>query len=94
MRVPEWIWIFLLVVNLLGFILMGFDKRRARAKGMRVDEGILLGTGIVFGSVGVLLGSKVFHHKTRVKAFSLTLPLLILLQLSWFWLFYKNGFVF
>ncbi len=91
---PKWIWIFLLAINISGFILMGFDKRRAKIKKMRVDEGILLGVAIIFGSVGVLLGSKIFHHKTRIKAFSFTLPLLILLHLSWFWLFYKNGYTF
>lgn len=91
---PKWIWIFLLAINLLGFFLMGFDKNRAKkAKKMRLDEGILLGTAVLFGSVGVFLGSKIFNHKTRVKVFSLTLPLLILLHFSWLWLLYRNFFM-
>lgn len=92
---PKWVWIFLLVINLLGFFLMGIDKNRAKkAKKMRINEGILLGIAVFFGSLGVFLGSQAFYHKTKVKAFSITLPLLILLHLSWLWLFYRNFFMF
>lgn len=87
---PDWVWIFLGVVNLLGFLLMAIDKKLAeKASKKRIDEGFLLLTAVLFGSLGALLGSRIFRHKTRIKAFSLTLPMLILLHASWFWLLFK-----
>ena len=57
--------LFLLITNLITFIVFGIDKRKAVKGRWRIPEKTLLLTGLVFGSVGQLLGMKVFRHKTN-----------------------------
>ena len=57
--------IFLLITNLITFIVFGIDKRKAVKGRWRIPEKTLLLMGLVFGSVGQLLGMKVFRHKTN-----------------------------
>lgn len=70
----------LLVINVLGFALMGFDKGRAVNGGYRVPERQLLLTALLGGAAGVWLGMCLFRHKTRHLLFSLGVPLLLILQ--------------
>ncbi|MDD2213500.1 MAG: DUF1294 domain-containing protein [Oscillospiraceae bacterium] len=75
------LWLYLLVINLLTFILFGVDKYKAVHGLWRIREAVLLGFSLAGGSVGGLLGMWVFQHKTRVPQFCLGLPLLALVQL-------------
>ena len=56
---------FLGVMNLIAFILMGADKRRAERKRWRIPEKTLFLSAIFGGSLGSLLGMYFFRHKTR-----------------------------
>lgn len=67
-------------INLLGFTLMGLDKAKAKLNQWRIREGTLLGIAVAFGSFGVYLGLMVFHHKTHHKTFTITLPVLMVIQ--------------
>ncbi|MDR0929495.1 MAG: DUF1294 domain-containing protein [Oscillospiraceae bacterium] len=68
-------------VNLLSFALMGADKRRARRGMRRIRERTLLLVCALGGGLGGWLGMQVFRHKTRHYKFTLTVPVLMLLQL-------------
>jgi uncharacterized membrane protein YsdA (DUF1294 family) len=69
---------YLLAVNILEFLLMGSDKRRAKKGAWRIPERTLLLTALFGGSVGGVLGMAVFRHKTRHWYFALGLPLMLL----------------
>ena len=56
---------FLIITNLATFIAYGVDKRKAVKDRWRISEKTLLMMGLMFGSVGQLLGMKVFRHKTN-----------------------------
>ena len=56
---------YVLLINLLLFLLMGMDKRAAKRKKWRIPERRLLILGIVGGGIGGILGILVFHHKTH-----------------------------
>ena len=76
----------LVLINVLTFLIFGLDKWKAKRKEKketvrRVPEKNLLLMAAVGGSVGVLLGMKVFHHKTLHKAFRLGVPLILALQI-------------
>lgn len=58
----------LLAVNVLSFLLMGADKRRAREGRRRIRERTLLLVAACFGALGGTLGMFFFHHKTRKPA--------------------------
>ena len=50
-------------------------------KKLFVCTGALLLLAAAGGSIGALLGMKVFHHKTLHKAFQLGVPLILALQI-------------
>lgn len=78
---PPAAWIGLGLINCLGFILMGIDKWKAkRGSSKRIRERTLWGVAVFFGAPGVYLGLRCFRHKTLHRAFTVNLPLLILLQ--------------
>ena len=44
--------IYILIMNVIGFCLMGLDKHRARTRQWRVPEKILFGAALLGGSAG------------------------------------------
>lgn len=81
---PLGIW--LLAVNLLTFLIFGWDKFKAKWKerhqdARRVPEKTLFLLSALGGSLGALAGMRVFHHKTLHKAFRFGIPAILVLQL-------------
>ena len=70
----------LVVMNLISFFLMGYDKQRAQKKQWRVPEKVLFLSTILFGALGGTLGMFVFRHKTKHWYFRVFFPLLLVLQ--------------
>jgi len=71
-------WLFIL--GLLGFTLMGFDKRRARTRGRRVPERTFFELALIGGALGIVAGAFVFHHKTAKASF---LVVVIVIAIGW-----------
>ena len=71
---------YLVGINLLGFFLMGLDKRRSKRNRWRISEVSLFLPAILGGSLGALIGMHLFHHKTRHWYFRLGLPAVLVLQ--------------
>lgn len=74
--------VWLAVINLLTFIVYGADKRRARKGKWRVPEKTLFLLPLLGGSIGALLGMRVFHHKTRHWYFVWGIPAILLAQIA------------
>lgn len=74
--------LYLLLINLIGFVLMGVDKRRAKRDQWRISEKTLFLPPLLGGTVGAILGMRVFHHKTKHWYFRYGLPALLVLQLA------------
>ena len=53
------------VMSVFTFLLYGIDKWKAKREKWRIKEKTLLISSVFFGSVGALLGMKVFRHKTK-----------------------------
>lgn len=68
------------ILNLVGFLLMAVDKRRARKHRWRIPEHTLFAVALLGGSVGSLLGMYLCHHKTRHWYFVVGMPLILILQ--------------
>lgn len=72
----------LIVINVLTFFIYGIDKWKARRNKWRISEAVLLWLAVAGGSIGALLGMKVWHHKTMHKKFKYGLPAILLLQVA------------
>lgn len=73
--------------NLLGLILMGADKSRAKRGAWRVPEKTFFFLALLGGSVGCWAGMYLFRHKTRHWYFVIGMPTILILQiLLAFWL--------
>ena len=82
--------VWLLVINLVTFAVYGADKRRAKRGAWRVPEKTLFLLPLLGGSVGALLGMRVFHHKTKHWYFVWGVPAILLAQLALAaWLLYR-----
>lgn len=86
--------IYLILMNLIGFGLMGVDKQRARRRDWRIPEKVLFGAALLGGSVGAWAGMYLFHHKTRHWYFVVGMPLILAAQLAaGVWLAGNSGLV-
>ena len=62
----DYIYYYLLAVNILAFVLFGIDKQKARRNLWRIPEKTLLLSALIGGSAGAILGMQFFHHKTYI----------------------------
>ncbi len=78
---------FYLLINLLSFSLMVFDKGRSQREGQRrISEKDLFFWAISLGALGVLAGMRFSRHKTRKWQFSLGIPLALVQNWALLWL--------
>ena len=92
-----WLFIWLIVINLVAFLTFGLDKLKAKQKEKRenirrIPEKTLFLLAILGGSVGALLGMKVWHHKTLHKSFRFGIPAILILQIvspAGLWLYWN-----
>lgn len=84
---------YLLVINLLAFVLMGWDKRQAKRQAWRKSEQSLLTVAALGGSLGIYAGSRAWHHKTQKQPFKRYFYGIVLVQLvlllGGFYLYYQ-----
>ena len=69
------------IMNIVAFVLMGYDKRCACQGKWRVPEKLLFLVTACFGGLGGVLGMKVFPHKTQHWYFKVFFPVLLILQI-------------
>ncbi|NLK27842.1 MAG: DUF1294 domain-containing protein [Clostridiales bacterium] len=81
---------YLIMINLIGFISMGIDKRRAIHDQWRIPERRLLIIAFLGGGVGTLLGMSAFRHKTKHIKFVLLVPLASFLYAILCFYLFKN----
>ncbi len=72
--------IYLAVINIAAFTLMGIDKHGAIEHKWRIPEKTLFLTAILLGSMGAILGMNVFRHKTKHMSFMIGMPLIFIIQ--------------
>ena len=71
---------YLLLINIVTFLVFAIDKRRAVKRKWRIPEKTLLGLSLIGGSAGGLIAMYYFRHKIRKPAFAYGLPMMLLVQ--------------
>ena len=72
---------YLIVINLIGFALMGIDKSKAKKHAWRIPEKTLFLASLLGGSIGTWAGMYVFRHKTKHWYFVVGMPAILILQI-------------
>lgn len=72
----------LALINLAAFGAMGVDKRRAKRDAWRIRERTLFLLALFGGSVGAIVGMRIFHHKTRHWYFVVGMPAILIVQIG------------
>lgn len=80
---------YVILMNLIGLLAMGMDKLKARRRKSRIPERTLFILALLFGSVGILIGMYLFHHKTKKLRFSIGIPVILVVQLLLVGLLYQ-----
>ncbi len=78
--------IYLIIINLVSFILYGLDKSFSKLKKWRISERGLFLLSLFGGGVGSLIGMILFRHKTKKIKFYIWNIIMIGI---WFYLCYK-----
>lgn len=74
--------IYLMVVNVVLYAMMGIDKYKAKMEKRRIPERTLFTLAIIGGGLGGTLGMYGFRHKTKHWYFQLFFPLLMIAQVA------------
>ena len=72
---------YIIVVNIVTFLVYGIDKWKAKQGSWRISEATLLILAVIGGSIGALLGMKVWRHKTQHKKFKYGVPAILIIQI-------------
>ena len=75
----QYLAVYLIVMNVIAFIIYGADKVKARRGQWRVSERTLLTLAALGGAGGAWLAMHVFRHKTKHRKFTVCVPLFIVL---------------
>lgn len=73
--------LYLLLMNAAAFVLMLVDKIKAVNSQWRIPERTLIGSAVLGGSAGALLGMYAFRHKTRHTKFTIGIPAILFVQI-------------
>ena len=76
------IYTFIAILNVITFLIYAIDKWQAKKNRWRIPESILLLLAVLGGSIGALMGMKIWHHKTMHKKFKYGIPLIMILQIG------------
>ncbi len=80
---PRWdvVFAWLIAINIVAFLTLGYDKAIAPTRATRVPEAILLALTALGGSIGAVIGRLLFRHKTQKATFQPAFWLCVILSI-------------
>lgn len=70
-----------LCINIIVFILAGYDKNQARKNKRRIPENTLFFFEAIGGTIGLLLAMLFFRHKTSKSSFIIKFSAIVFIQI-------------
>ncbi|MGY5861301.1 MAG: DUF1294 domain-containing protein [Candidatus Thorarchaeota archaeon] len=80
---------YLIAVNILAFILMWYDKGKAKKKERRIAEVSLLLLSFIGGALGLFIGMYKFRHKTLKRSFRAVAIIGLFVSLLIYWIAFR-----
>ncbi len=75
------IMIYLIIINIIGFLIMYIDKQRAKKGKWRIPEKTIFIITVLGGGIGTISGMYAFRHKTQKLHFTIGLPTITILEI-------------
>lgn len=72
--------IYIIIINLIAFLAMYIDKKRAKWGKWRIKESTLFILVLLGGGIGGIAGMKTFRHKTKKMRFVIGFPLILIVE--------------
>lgn len=69
---------YLLIINIITFIIYGIDKLKAIKHKQRIREKTLIFLALIGAPLGAYMGMILFHHKTKKKKFTILIPIMLI----------------
>ena len=77
--------IYLIIINIIGFLVMYIDKQKAKKGKWRIPEKTIFIITVLGGGIGTISGMYAFRHKTQKLHFTIGLPTITILEII-FWI--------
>lgn len=81
METIYWLISYVVIINIVAFIMMGIDKWKAKKRAWRIPEATLFILAGVGGSIGAIAGMYTFRHKTKHRSFTWGMPAILIAQI-------------
>ena len=79
---------YLALINLIGFIIMGVDKSKAKKDAWRIPEKTFFIVSLLGGGLGSWIGMYAYRHKTKHWYFVVGIPAIFFIEVILFcWLY-------
>ena len=78
---PKNILIYLVVINLMAFLAMWWDKRRAQKGEWRISEAGLFTLVLLGGGIGGIAGMYTFRNKKKKLRFTIGFPTILITEI-------------
>ena len=88
--ITKYLIIYLIIINLIAFLAMFLDKRKAKYGKWRIPEQTLFIVALIGGSIGAIAGMYTFRHKTKKLRFSIGFPVILILQILLVFMVYND----
>lgn len=73
--------IYLIILNLIAFLAMLIDKKKAKYGRWRISEKALFILVLLGGGIGGIAGMYTFRHKTKKPAFYIGFPFILIFEI-------------
>lgn len=73
--------IYIITINIITFLAMWIDKRKAQKGKWRISEKALFTLVLLGGGLGGIVGMYTFRHKTKKMSFVVGFPLIFILEI-------------
>ena len=77
----KYIIIYVIAINLIAFLAMYIDKRRARNASWRIKESTVFTLVLLGGGIGGIAGMYTFRHKTKKMQFVIGFPAILIVEI-------------
>lgn len=82
--------IYLIIINIIAFLAMFIDKRKAKYGKWRIKEHTLFILALIGGSIGAIIGMYTFRHKTKKARFFVGFPVILIVEVLLGFMIYND----